>query len=283
MDDPKPDDLPEIADAEALFLTDSPPKGDTPPASAVGAGPVEAYEVEGFVDDPNPLAFAARAVRAPGHSPPEPLASPAKAPLRHEEDPVEQVWTRGAEWGRTVVGLVVCGLLLVVVLYGMVSAEWYGVAFLTLVVGGAGLAALSYPILITLERPVRITPEQAVRDYFSALSHHAPHYRRMWLLLSRAGRFCGSYGSFEGFQGYWKARLGELRAGRASGFTPLKFVIEDFKSEKSAGKSAIDVTFAVAVFVRGRQADGPVETLRVSASLVKGPDKMWYLDHGTLP
>ena len=27
-----------------------------------------------------------------------------------------------------------------------------------------------------------MTPEQAVKDYFAALSHHVPHYRRMWLL-----------------------------------------------------------------------------------------------------
>ena len=281
MDDPRPDDLPEIADAEALFRDDGPARAGTPPPSSVGARPVDSYDIEDLPDRANPFEAA---------DPPPTLAPaaqmptrPERPPLRHEEDPVEQVWTRGAEWGRTLLGLAASGLFLVVLLYGMVSAEWYGLAFLTLLFGGVGMAVLGYPILITLERPVRVTPEQALRDYYGALSHHAPHYRRMWLLLSRAGRFCGSYGSFEGFTAYWKGRLGELRAGRASGFTPLKFVVEDFKSEKSAGKSALDVSYAVSVFVRGRQAGGPVETVRVEASLVKGPDKMWYLDHGTLP
>ena len=70
---------------------------------------------------------------------------------------------------------------------------------------------LSYPILITLERPVRITPEQALRDYYGALSHQLPHFRRMWLLLSTAGRISTAYGSFEGFKAYWKDRLATMR------------------------------------------------------------------------
>jgi hypothetical protein len=130
---------------------------------------------------------------------------------------------------------------------------------------------------------VRITPEQAVRDYFSALSHHVPHLRRMWLLLSDDGRVSGSFGSFEGFQAYWKERLEKLRADRASGFTPLKFKIEDFRAEKSAGRSEVEASFTVTVAVRGRSDDGPIETHRVATTLVKGPDNMWYLDRGTLP
>ena len=72
---------------------------------------------------------------------------------------------------------------------------------------------LSYPILITLERPVRITPEQALRDYYGALSHHLPHFRRMWLLLEHGGRISTAYGSFEGFKAYWKDRLANMRRG----------------------------------------------------------------------
>ena len=33
-----------------------------------------------------------------------------------------------------------------------------------------------------------MTPEQAVKDYYAAASHHFPHYRRMWLLLSADGQ-----------------------------------------------------------------------------------------------
>jgi hypothetical protein len=144
-------------------------------------------------------------------------------------------------------------------------------------------AALSYPILITLERPVRVTPEQAVRDYFSALSHHVPHFRRMWLLLSTAGRVSTAYGSFEGFKGYWKDRLSQLRQGRASALTPLVFEVVNFKAEKSAGRVRIDASFSVNISVRGQRPAGAIHAIPVSISLVRGPDNMWYLENGTLP
>ena len=115
---------------------------------------------------------------------------------------------------------------------------------------------MSYPILITLERPVRITPEQAVRDFYGALSHHHPHFRRMWLLLSTAGGSRRRYGSFEGFKAYWKDRLGELRAGHASGMTPLVFEVADFKADKSAGKVKIDAEYTLKVWVRGQRKAG---------------------------
>ncbi len=55
--------------------------------------------------------------------------------------------------------------------------------------GAVGLLLLCYPLFITMERPIRITPEQAVNDYYAALSHSIPHTRRMWLLLSEEGRY----------------------------------------------------------------------------------------------
>ncbi len=56
--------------------------------------------------------------------------------------------------------------ILFTVVYFAFEWELYGTAFLTLIVGCIAAAILSYPILITLERPVRITPEQALRDYY---------------------------------------------------------------------------------------------------------------------
>ena len=117
-----------------------------------------------------------------------------------------EVWSRASEWGKTLVILGGAGLgfgLLIVIL---LAFEQFSLAFLVLLTGGVTVAALSYPILVTLERPVRLTPEQAVRDFFVALSHHVPHYRRMWLLLSERGRVSGSFASPEGFEAYWKAR-----------------------------------------------------------------------------
>jgi hypothetical protein len=143
-------------------------------------------------------------------------------------------------------------------------------------------AILSYPILITLERPVRVTPEQAARDYFSALSHHLPHHRRMWLLLSARGRVSPCFASYEGFKNYWNTRVGQLRQGHAGPLSPLVFVVSDFRADKSAGKSEIEAKFNVKIFVRGRRSEGPFANLSVERSFTRGPDNMWYLDDGTL-
>ena len=157
-------------------------------------------------------------------------------------------------------------------------------AFLALLVGGLVATVMSYPLVITLERPVRITPEQAVRDYYGSLSHHIPHFRRMWLLLSKAGRISTAYGSFEGFKSYWSDRLRRLRQGHAGSFTPLVFEVEDFKADKSAGRVRIDAEFRIKVSVRG-PAKGMARstTFPMQIALVRGPDKMWYLESGTLP
>ena len=91
------------------------------------------------------------------------------------------------------------------------------------------------------------------------------------------------WSSNEGFKAYWRTRLAALKSGRASSFTPLKFQVADFRSEKSGGRTDIEASFTVLVSVRGRSQDGPVDQFRVTTTLVKGPDRMWYLDAGTLP
>ena len=145
------------------------------------------------------------------------------------------------------------------------------------------MIVLSYPIVITLERPVRFTPEQAVNDYYSALSHHFPHYRRMWLLLSTAGRTSASFASFEGFKGYWKAGStsseGDARANpRRSSFR------WSISSRKERGADVDRRSSTPFKFdPRASRPQGTVESVRVQTSLVRGPDRMWYLDDGTLP
>jgi hypothetical protein len=195
---------------------------------------------------------------------------------------VLQAWSRAAEWGPTllVLGLWSAGVLLLD--YFALGAEAYGLAMMLFIAGAVVAAVLSYPILITLERPVRVTPEQAARDYFGALSHHLPHHRRMWLLLSARGRVSPCFASYEGFKNYWNSRLGQLRQGHAGPLSPLVFTVSDFRADKSAGKTEIEGKFAVKVFVRGRRSEGPIANLVVERSFTRGPDNMWYLDDGTL-
>ncbi len=218
----------------------------------------------------------------PGGGEPPRTAPPRTGMVAFSAPAVEQVWSRSAEWGSTLLLLGGWGVFVFFLLYVTLGAEMYGPALFFLFVGGVAGVFLSYPILITLERPVRVTPEQAARDYFGALSHHFPHYRRMWLLLSSRGRTSSQFASFEGFKTYWSNRQDQLREGHAGRFTPLVFQVEDFRNEKSAGKSEIKGEFRLKVFVRGRRGEGPILNTRLERSFVRGPDKMWYLEDGTL-
>lgn len=277
----------EIADAEALFR-DAPA---LPPTAKPISSPSSGTET--FHESPTETFYEIEEIKEPPIRPSidltnvEPTKKSAAAKARpvtlDPSEAVEQVWSRSAEWGQNLLILASAALPLFLLGYLLLSYEQYGLAFMLLIVSGLILALLSYPLVITLERPVRVTPEQAVRDYFNALSHHVPHYKRMWLLLSNAGRVSSDYASFEGFRSYWRNRLARLREGRASSLTPFKFQIDDFKSEKSAGMSEIEVSFVLRILIRGRRQEGPVETTQVKTTLVKGPDRMWYLDKGAYP
>lgn len=274
-----PDHEPEIADAARLFDEGPAPAADAPKAEPTAASAEEGYDVQ-ETDEPAPP--PRQAFVAPEPAPRKAAARPERMTLEPSQA-VEQVWSRWAEWGASLSVLTAASAFLLLLIYFALEAEAYVVAAVLFFAGGFGLALLSYPILITLERPVRVTPEQAVKDYYGALSHHLPHFRRMWLLLSRAGRTSGSFASFEGFQNYWRERLARLRGERIAKSVPLKFQVVAFKSPKSSGLSAIDVGYALEVYVRGRTNEGPIATYRIETSLVKGPDRMWYLDLGTLP
>ena len=157
-----------------------------------------------------------------------------------DEALVDEVWTRAAEWGPNLMVVGAWVFVMAMLIYFLMGVLPFGLTFLLLLVAAAGTAVLSYPILITLERPVRMTPEQAVRDFYAALSHHLPHYRRMWLLLARPGRTTSSYGSFEGFKAYWNEKLRTIKGSRAGTMTPLVFEVEDYRGEKSGGKSRVE-------------------------------------------
>lgn len=293
----QPDDERDSADANWIFQEDAersrPPGPEPAPEPHTPGDDYDLIEAEGG---------------APSRSVPEPELEPDLAPppraavevsaTREQATPrvprpergandararVDPVWSRWGEWWPTILSLLLIGSITAALAYATFDLDDLTLSLAVVVVGGLLALVVSYPIVITMERPVRVTPEQAVNDYFGALCHHRPHYRRMWLLLSTEGRICGEYGSFEGFRSYWTRRLDQLRAGRASRWTPLVFQIEGFESEKSAGKSEIDVRFSVSVFARGQRDQGPITTVPLAISLVRGPDRMWYLNRGTLP
>lgn len=272
-----------IADANLLFRdagAKDEPIRDAPAAQSDGPPTSGAYELEPVGETSGGERPEAEAARPVTRSSPTGQAR-GRIQIATEED-VEQTWSRWAEWGPSIVRV---ALALVVAL----TLIWFGFSLdapiLSMAVTALLLAIpliLSYPILITLERPVRITPEQAVRDYFGALSHHVPHYRRMWLLLSRVGRTTTDFASYEGFQEYWNRRLAELRGDSVRAWTPLQFEVTDFKAEKSVGKPRIEARYHVTVLVRGRRSAGPIYSARHRTTLVRGPDRMWYLESGKL-
>jgi hypothetical protein len=289
--DPNAEWKPTTSDAERLVSGAPRPKPVAPEAGPLDVESLDYYELKPL-HEPHAPARSRPPFSTDGYAvaPAEgadrvEVWSPA-APPRPPVDPavaVRQVWSRRAEWGGTLVFLGTVAAIILTAFSWLISNEEFGLAFLVLFSGGFLIVLFSYPILVTLEIPVRVTPEQAARDFYGAMSHHLPHYRRMWLLLSAAGRHSGSFGSFESFRRYWKRRLRELRAGHASRLTPLKFQVEDFQSPRSSGKTEIQATYTLRIYVRGRQQAGPISTFQVHASLVRGPDRMWYLDDGTLP
>ena len=210
--------------------------------------------------------------------------APAARPHEDDEEAVEQVWTRGAEWGTHLFWVGLAAAVVVFFVYKAVLAVQFFVAFLVLVVGGVLVLALCYPIFITLERPVRITPEQAAKDYFAMLSYPFPFYPRMWLLLTTAGRAGPEFSSYGQFKTYWKRKLAAIQGGRAAFPNPLKFQVENFSSDKSVGQTSLIAKYTLKVF-RGDPAPGnkEVAAFQISARVVKGPDRMWYLSSGTLP
>ncbi len=271
---------PEIAAAELLFQDAESPTSSKPvgPVTAPGSG--EGFELADVTEHSAPGAHAASARQAAWG---EPAGSRPRGRMVAPETPaVEQVWSRSSEWGSTFVVLACWIAAILGIAYFTLGADLLGITFLILLFGVGGAAVLSYPILITLERPVRVTPEQAARDFFGALSHHFPHYRRMWLLLSARGRTSPQFASYEGFKKYWIARLGQLHEGNSGRFSPLVFQVAEFHAETSAGKTEIDGRFRLRVLVRGRRGEGPIWSLLIQRSFVRGPDGMWYLNDGTL-
>jgi hypothetical protein len=294
MPDPShPDERKTIGKPATDFDTDEVRPILVPPASIPGpSAGSDGYELEGvspneFDETPMPVPIPARPVDRPKVKPrPKPSAE-APGPLESgstefvtEVSEVDPVWTRMGEWGPDLYRVGGAGL-------GTLFLSWcFGFGTLGLLVflaGGAATVLLSYPLMITLERPVRITPEQAVLDFYAAASHHFPHYRRMWLLLSVLGRESAKFRSFEAFRGYWQGRIEHWRReGGVGKLTPLKFEVDAFTADKSAGKETSRAEYTVHVYIRDREDVGAIATFRMAHGLVKGPDRMWYLNRGVL-
>lgn len=280
------------ADASYLFGDPAGP-GEPKDEPAERPGADEGYEVEGLdeVEDeapvpPVPVVPTARKPRlkperAQPETPGEGAPKTKSKKAREEESAVSQPWSRGAEWGLSLVVVAAALAATVWATYSVFSPTSVGLTLLVLVGGLVATLVLAYPIFITLERPVRMTPEQALKDFYGALSHRRPHYKRMWLLLSDRGKESEPFDGFGEFRAYWRQTLAELKAQASGKAGMLTFSIADFKSEKSAGQTVIDGTATVQV--KAGPEGAPVAVFRGKMWFVKGPDRMWYMNQGTLP
>lgn len=285
---PPPEDSAEIADAASFFRdfpTDDASAPQPPPTSDPGEYELLDAPVEKKKPTPPPA--------APHHEPPPTPTRAERAPAREQpptpsyqedyEDVVDRVWNRWGEWGPTILRLVLIGAAWLFVLYVTLSAEHIGRTFFLFVLGLVAMGVCSYPILITLERPVRVTPEQALQDYFGSLNHWFPQYRRMWLLLASPRQDSPPLHSLAALQGYWKAKIGKLRTEYKLPNGPVYFTISGYKSDKSAGKSALVAKYNLDVRGTSDVSTPPIVSFADSQSLVRGPDRMWYLTKARMP
>jgi hypothetical protein len=301
---PRRDDEKKIADADWL-LDDTPkakskpkptPKdkagaadGPAPAAEDHSYGLAEGHDVPLDTDEPAPppIPVGAKPPRARGEKLDagweEPQTEVRETTEYVEEPAVDQVWSRGAEWAGHLFMMALTATFFGFLVYLVNAAMGMGLAFLVFLIGGAALLVMCYPLFITLERPVRITPEQGAKDYYHMLSHMRPFYPRMWLMLSSEGRSAPEFSSFTQFQKYWRHTLARLGGATSSSLNNLKFKVEDFRSDKSAGQSAVNAKFTLKVYRGEPGGTNIVASYLVSTSLVKGPDRMWYLNSGTLP
>ena len=281
------DDNDPIADAAFLLRDDTRPRVPPSPPAAP-ARDLGGYDLEG--DDPPaddrpiapPIPPPSAEIRAPRRAKVDPVETPASSPVEGPRDRVDQVWSRTAEWWPTLLIQVAVLALTAYLVKATFAVNDLATPLLVLGAGGFAFLVASYPIFITLERPVRMTPEQAAKDFYAALSHVRPHYRRMWLLLSAGGREAREFATFPEFRAYWKARVAALKGGKATPLTPLQFQVEGFQAEKSAGKTAIDGKFTVVVALESHGQVASRSSFRLQSGFVKGPDGQWYLGCGTL-
>ena len=282
----RPDDSRIIADAASLLRDEEdantrPSMGNTPAPTPEVSEAVESYDLASSATrEPAPKPTPPVAPKAPKRPQPESVVEKgSEAPAPSTVDPP---WSRMAEWGPALVRITVALIAAVGLFWFLLSAGMTSIAFVTFLAIGALCVLLSYPIAITLERPVRMTPEHALADFYAALSHHLPHHRRMWLLLSDAGRRSSHYKTFPEFRAYYVRRLGEIK-GSGKRWTPVKVVIDEFTAEKSAGHDAVAASYRVSISLRDDPRGATLYSNLIRTTLSRGPDRMWYLDDGTLP
>ncbi|GEM_PF-5504449 len=252
-----------------------------PAAQSDSASPVAGAEGYQVADpEPRPVRPAAEPRQPPSTFQPssaaaEPNRTPEAANTPEQLPEVHEVWTRWVEWKEPIYWI--AGTL------GLVALIELGGGLTSAAILLAGLAYGLYQIVITLEVPVRVTAEHAVHEFFAALAHRQPSYKRMYLLLTTDAKHCDEFGSLAEFIAYWNGLLSRLARGPIW-MTPLDFRVEGVTCAYNPERTFASLRYKVRVFTRGSGGAGePLAEFEAANAAVKGPDGQWYLNDGTLP
>ena len=186
---------------------------------------------------------------------------------------VDEVWNRWAEWQQPLLASAA------VIAAGVLIKLWP--VFTAMLFVLAGLVYGLYHIAISLEVPVRVTAEQAIREFCDALGHRLPNYRRMYCLLTTDGKRSAEFTDFASFRSYWRRQVERLATSQIW-LRPLEFRVEDCKLRYNVEKTFAVARYKLQVFRRDRASAGPLADVEVSHALVKGPDGHWYLNSGIM-
>lgn len=285
-----PDDSQQIS-SDALSLGDIRLRPEDPPPATRNDQAAGDAPSGGDADEPNqyrvteppptePIPDVALAA-APSDSTFEPASRATDPGLKMDEFPadpptVKQVWTRWTEWREP--------LLWTGAAVGLVLLIHFGGAYVTGLILFAGMAFGAYHFVITLEVPVRVTPEQAAKEYFAALGHRLPNFGRMYALLTDGAKRTDDFTGVADFRAYWNAQLARLNKFPAW-LTPLEFRVESFQCRYNPEKTLALVQYKLIVAMRSTPGDNrePLAELDARNLAVKGPDGQWYLNDGRLP
>ena len=172
---------------------------------------------------------------------------------------VLQPWSRAAEWGPTLLVLGSWSAAVLLLVYFALGAEAYGLAMMLLIAGCVGAAILSYPILITLERPVRSHAGAGrsglLRRPVASPAAPPPDVAA----CSSPGD--GSHPMFRLLRGFQELLEHERSASSARGMPDRSLRWSSWSRtsapRRAAGRPRSTRTFKVKVFVRGRRGRGP--------------------------
>ncbi len=161
--------------------------------------------------------------------------------------------------------------------WDLVYIRWFPTIFWL-----TGFSYVSYRFVITIEPPVRTTPEQGMREFLEAFCHRFPNYRRMYDFLTGDEQSSSKWGvePRKGFKRYWLDQKREI-LGEGYPCRAVAYRMERVHTEYNKQRNFARIECRLTLFPRGPAEKGQARP--VEMTLAKGTDNCWYLNEGKLP